>query len=65
LSFIGKAYDPGSVFMAAAKDNAPVIWTGYAKPIEANAPAFAQTPSCPPDERLGRESRDEQSKEDK
>ena len=46
---IGKATDLGGVYMAAPKDNAPVIWTDYGKPIKANGLAFAQPPSSPSD----------------
>jgi hypothetical protein len=44
---IGKAADQGGVYMAAPKDNAPVIWTDYGTPVKANAVAFAQPPSSP------------------
>ena len=48
-SSIGKADDLGGVYMAAPKDNAPVLWTDYGKPVKANGLAFAQPPSSPPD----------------
>ncbi len=44
---IGKATDLGGVYMAAAKNNEPVIWTDYGKSIKANGVAFAQPPSPP------------------
>ena len=40
---IGKATDLGGVYMAAPKDNAPVIWTDYGKPVKANGLAFRAT----------------------
>ena len=45
---IGKAVDLGGVYMAAPKNNAPMIWTDYGKPIKASGLAFAQPPSSPP-----------------
>ena len=46
---IGTAKDLGGVYMAAPKENAPVIWTDYGKPIKASGLAFAQPPSSLPD----------------
>ncbi len=45
---IGKAADLGGIYLAAPRENAPVIWTDYGKPIKANGLAFAQPPSSPP-----------------
>ncbi len=46
---IGKSDNLGGAYMAAPKDNAPVIWTDYGKRITASGLAFAQPPSSPPD----------------
>jgi hypothetical protein len=46
---IGKAAHSGSVYMAAPKDAAPVIWTDYGKLVTATGLAFAQSSTAPPD----------------
>jgi hypothetical protein len=45
---IGKTDELGGTYMAAPKNNAPIIWTDYGKPITATGLAFAQPVSTPP-----------------
>jgi hypothetical protein len=46
---IGKADNLGGAYMAAPRDNAPMIWTDYGKPISVVGLAFAQPISTPPE----------------
>ncbi len=45
----GKLNTLGGAYLAAPKDNAPMIWTDFGQPITATGLAFAQPVSTPPE----------------